>query len=83
MCGLAGFLTSDRPERGTLVKIASSMADTLTHRGPDDSGVWVDPACGVALGFRRLSIIDLVTGWPSADALGQRPLCDRIQWRNL
>jgi asparagine synthase (glutamine-hydrolysing) len=59
MCGLAGFITSDRPERATLVNIASSMADTLAHRGPDDAGVWVDPACGVALGFRRLSIIDL------------------------
>ena len=59
MCGLAGFITLDRPERGTLVHIASSMADTLRHRGPDDSGVWVDPVCGIALAFRRLSIIDL------------------------
>ena len=59
MCGLAGFITSDRSERGTLVHIASSMADTLTHRGPDDSGVWVDPVSGIALAFRRLSIIDL------------------------
>lgn len=35
------------------------MADTLAHRGPDDSGAWVDAAAGVALGFRRLSILDL------------------------
>jgi asparagine synthase (glutamine-hydrolysing) len=35
------------------------MAGTLAHRGPDDSGVWIDGAAGVALGFRRLSIIDL------------------------
>jgi asparagine synthase (glutamine-hydrolysing) len=35
------------------------MASTLQHRGPDDSGVWVDAAAGFALGFRRLSIIDL------------------------
>lgn len=35
------------------------MASTLTHRGPDDSGEWCDPAAGVAFGFRRLSIIDL------------------------
>lgn len=35
------------------------MADSLRHRGPDDSGVWIDPTCGVALGFRRLAILDL------------------------
>jgi asparagine synthase (glutamine-hydrolysing) len=35
------------------------MADTLVHRGPDAGGVWVDPAFPVALGHRRLSIIDL------------------------
>lgn len=35
------------------------MSDTLLHRGPDDEGSWVDEAAGVALGFRRLSIIDL------------------------
>jgi asparagine synthase (glutamine-hydrolysing) len=35
------------------------MANTLHHRGPDDEGSWVDPQAGIALGFRRLSIIDL------------------------
>jgi asparagine synthase (glutamine-hydrolysing) len=35
------------------------MSDTLLHRGPDDEGSWVDPDAGLALGFRRLSIIDL------------------------
>jgi asparagine synthase (glutamine-hydrolysing) len=35
------------------------MADQLVHRGPDDSGVWVDAEAGIALGFRRLSIVDL------------------------
>ena len=35
------------------------MADRLAHRGPDASGSWADPAAGIALGFRRLSIIDL------------------------
>src|ERR1700689_4581266 len=36
------------------------MTRTLTHRGPDDSGCFIDGS--VALGFRRLSIIDLATG---------------------
>jgi asparagine synthase (glutamine-hydrolysing) len=35
------------------------MADQLVHRGPDDSGVWVDGEAGIALGFRRLAILDL------------------------
>jgi len=39
--------------------VVRRMADELRHRGPDDAGVWVDAAAGVALGFRRLSIVDL------------------------
>jgi asparagine synthase (glutamine-hydrolysing) len=35
------------------------MADTLFHRGPDDAGTWIDKNAGIALGHRRLSIIDL------------------------
>lgn len=35
------------------------MSASITYRGPDDSGTWLEPDAGVALGFRRLSIIDL------------------------
>src|SRR3954467_2530550 len=35
------------------------MVRTLVHRGPDDEGVWRDAAAGVALGSRRLAIVDL------------------------
>ena len=67
MCGLAGFLTTDGIERDALEPIAQSMADALIHRGPDDSGVWADAESGVALAFRRLSIIDL-------SAAGHQPM---------
>jgi asparagine synthase (glutamine-hydrolysing) len=58
MCGFAGFLDCDAltPGREAVVR---AMAATLVHRGPDDDGAWVDDAAGVALGFRRLAILDL------------------------
>ncbi len=60
MCGIAGFVDSKgRTDRHGLESIAARMADALAHRGPDDHGVWADPEAGVALGHRRLSILDL------------------------
>jgi asparagine synthase (glutamine-hydrolysing) len=56
MCGIAGIW---RKRRGDAAATASRMAERLAHRGPDDCGVWSDAAAGIALGFRRLSIIDL------------------------
>ena len=60
MCGLAGFIESGHDgQQSDMEGLANRMADTLHHRGPDDSGVWADPEAGIALGHRRLSIIDL------------------------
>lgn len=60
MCGLTGFLTSpNHLSANRMQEIVGTMAETLHHRGPDDQGTWCDPAAGVALGFRRLSIVDL------------------------
>ncbi len=60
MCGIAGLLDPGRDTPGDeLGRQALAMADTLAHRGPDDRGVWVDPAAGVALGHRRLAVVDL------------------------
>jgi asparagine synthase (glutamine-hydrolysing) len=59
MCGFAGLL-GDGTRRGDDLRAAvTRMAATLEHRGPDDAGAWVDPAAGVALGHRRLSVLDL------------------------
>ncbi len=59
MCGINGILhfEFDRQVRPEQIK---AMSDTLAHRGPDDEGIYTDGALG--LGFRRLSIIDLLTG---------------------
>ena len=60
MCGLAGLIDLSRSTtRDTLTAAATAMADTLAHRGPDSSGVWVDETAGIALGHRRLAIVDL------------------------
>jgi asparagine synthase (glutamine-hydrolysing) len=56
MCGIAGIVDS----RGVSADEVQRMADSLAHRGPDDATVHVEE--GVGFGFRRLAIIDLVTG---------------------
>ncbi|HBA67628.1 MAG TPA: asparagine synthase (glutamine-hydrolyzing) [Methylococcaceae bacterium] len=56
MCGLAGFWSLTTVDS---VYIACCMADTLSHRGADDAGVWTDNDAGIALAHRRLSILDL------------------------
>jgi asparagine synthase (glutamine-hydrolysing) len=56
MCGITGFLTpGGAPETDAL----AAMTDALAHRGPDDSGLWLDPRAGVALGHTRLAVVDL------------------------
>lgn len=56
MCGLAGFLG---PPLGDSERLIKAMTDRLVHRGPDSEGVWADDESGIALGHRRLSIVDL------------------------
>ena len=67
MCGVAGFLQLASEAGGPLDIVARTMAETLSHRGPDDSGAWADDDAGIALGHRRLSIIDL-------SAAGHQPM---------
>lgn len=58
MCGFCGF--SDKTKKNEKKKIIKDMADRIIHRGPDSDGYYVDD--NIALGFRRLSIIDLKGG---------------------
>lgn len=57
MCGFTGYV--QRRHGGVNAEVISDMRDALTHRGPDDAGIWLDEANGVAFGHRRLAILDL------------------------
>ena len=60
MCGISGFLdTSRRCGEQELRDTVLRMVNRLHHRGPDDVGAWADAGSGIALGHRRLSIVDL------------------------
>ena len=71
MCGIAGFVApglSAAAERDL-----SAMTDAIAYRGPDGAGRWIDEQGGVALGHRRLAIIDLSSAGhqPMASASGR------------
>ncbi len=59
MCGIYGVLNFDRPDRPS-DSILAAMGGVITHRGPDDFGHYLGR--GIALGMRRLSIIDVSGG---------------------
>lgn len=59
MCGIAGLLSAEPRAGDDLERATIAMTDAIAHRGPDGSGAWVDEEAGVALGHRRLAILDL------------------------
>ncbi len=65
MCGITGFITNNQFE--SFSRSLPAATASLAHRGPDDSGIYVDPSAGVGLGHRRLSILDL-------SPLGHQPM---------
>ena len=60
MCGINGIALSSRSSSRLEYETLIRMRDCLTHRGPDDTGVFIDGRIG--LGHRRLSIVDVATG---------------------
>jgi asparagine synthase (glutamine-hydrolysing) len=67
MCGITGFIELNDCDREPRLETLARMNSRLAHRGPDDGGVWSDPANGVYLGHRRLSILDV-------SSLGHQPM---------
>jgi asparagine synthase (glutamine-hydrolysing) len=60
MCGIVGILGgSGWDESGACSAILKRMTDALERRGPDDAGLWIAADSRIALGHRRLAIVDL------------------------
>src|SRR6185503_16065219 len=60
MCGINGIAFSGRSRRRVDATDLKTMRDVITHRGPDDEGIYIDE--NVGLGHRRLSIVDVASG---------------------
>ncbi len=60
MCGLTGFFNYNSSIQDPNAVIAK-MTSQLTHRGPDDNGIWVNHSDSIALGHQRLAILDLTS----------------------
>jgi asparagine synthase (glutamine-hydrolysing) len=76
MCGIAGFIKLKRRDVSPDACLRA-MTASITHRGPDDEGHWIDNEAGIAFGHRRLSIVDLSPAGrqPMASASGRYRLC--------
>lgn len=73
MCRIAGIWTDENPE--VLSRRCIAMRDTLFRGGPDDAGLFVDQKAGLALGHRRLSIIDLSANGHQPMTAGSNTVC--------
>ena len=60
MCGINGIALSSKSDRLISQAVVGAMRDVMAHRGPDDKGLFIDR--NIALGHRRLSIVDLAAG---------------------
>ncbi|MCT7976480.1 asparagine synthase (glutamine-hydrolyzing) [Laspinema olomoucense] len=59
MCGICGWLDRSVSNPIESRSVLERMNNRLLHRGPDSGGIWVDETAGIALGHRRLAIVDL------------------------
>jgi Asparagine synthase (glutamine-hydrolyzing) len=74
MCGISGIIKQNSSNAFDLGSEITKMNLALKHRGPNNSGTWIDNNNGVALGHQRLSILDL-------SVAGNQPM--QLQNKNL
>ncbi len=72
MCGIAGSYEFSRSGFTSNREVITKMCRKITHRGPDDEGIYIDEKNGIGLGHRRLSIIDLSNA-------GHQPMSNKDQ----
>lgn len=70
MCGIVGVFNPYGFGNIDIEADITKMRDTLIHRGPDDAGIWIDLEAGIALGHRRLAILELTQA-------GHQPMLSR------
>ena len=58
MCGITGFVSTRSFSEEDLNMHINKMSSVLSHRGPDDTGSWIDKKRNISLGHKRLSILD-------------------------
>lgn len=59
MCGVAGLINKDQTYSIDITKSINNMVESLKHRGPDSSSIWINDNKNIAIGHSRLSILDL------------------------
>ncbi|MBZ9822419.1 asparagine synthase (glutamine-hydrolyzing) [Mesorhizobium sp. CA4] len=67
MCGISGILLATAAANTKPLETIGQLTSALRHRGPDGEGLWTDREAGIALGHRRLAIVDL-------SAKGRQPM---------
>jgi asparagine synthase (glutamine-hydrolysing) len=72
LCGICGIFNYADSGFNIEEKLISAMCGQMSHRGPDDEGIYIDPRMRIGLGHRRLSIIDLSTA-------GHQPMTNEDQ----
>ena len=85
MCGIVGLWdTRHNLDAVTADAAIQHMMRTLFHRGPDDEGFFQDEIAGIALGFRRLSIVDLSPHGhqPMTSVSGEAPMVTSLIGRS-
>ena len=83
MCRITGFWDPQEGNEAVWRETLLAMRDSMTYGGPDDAGFYLEQETGLALGHRRLAILDLSPIGPSTYVFFIGPFRDHLQRRGL